>query len=164
MSFSKQSYCNIKGSPDLLRDVKHFSSPFPVRIAVPHTENETKFCIWRERIHTIWHWTQQVSQGPSNSSAQKGKPAGEKQSINESEWHMQLDCLLCWQLVPSLLLEKSCKQASLVLSSLLLWVASFLSWLTVSVSWCKKACCPQVYWWRQSLHSQNMLLQPPCML
>lgn len=113
-----------------------------------------------ERVHTVWHWTQQVSQGSGNRSAQKGKPAGEKQSINKSEWHMQPDCLLCWQLMPSLLLDKSSKHASLVISSLLLWIASILSWLTASVSWYKKACCPQLYWWRQSLHSQNVSLQP----
>lgn len=47
-----------------------------------------------------------------------------RNSINKSEWHMQPDCLLCWQLMPCLLLEKSCKHASLVLSSLLLWIAS----------------------------------------
>lgn len=82
------------------------------------------FCIWRERIHTIWHWTQQIFQGSSNSSAQKGKPADEKQSINKSEWHVQPDCLLRWQLMPSLLLGKYCKHASIALCSLLLQIAS----------------------------------------
>lgn len=45
--------------------------------------------------------------------------------------------------MPSLLPQKSCKHASLMLSSLLLWIASSLSWLTASVSWCKKAAVPK---------------------